>query len=184
MNTKALFSLVKLIFSKPDHVWLKMKADNYTREEIIKGMVFPSILLVTIADFIGRIQLHGFIESIVYSSVLFLIYSFVFTIAAVFIRELLSIYKSSIVKDAEYSIALVCFLPLWIILIISGLFPYLGQISFLSLYGSFLLWSGLGVIAGLSYNQRFSFTILFSFIMIIVLYFVKYFTFLILGWFL
>lgn len=183
MKTKELLLLIKLMFSNPELVWLRVKANNYNSTETIKGFVIPFTAAVSIADFLGRIATHGLLSTALISSVLFFTYLLIFAVGTVILKELSKTYKAPLSMNMCYISAAVSFTPYWLILIITGLLPGLGQIEFLSLYGVFLLWSGIGIISGMPQNKRVSFSLIYMAILIVSIYFAKALAFAIIGLF-
>lgn len=181
MKFKELYKIVKYMFSDPDHLWFKMKDDEITKEYITRYITLPLLLAISFSYFLGHLDDISIFKLIIHCGVIFFINFLVYGLSIVYIRELLRVNKVAIDFEKEFALAGISLIPYWLISIITGLFPFLSEISFLALYGVFILWSSFGIIMHAPHNKKVNISVIFTFAFVFTTIVIRYFSFMLLG---
>jgi len=140
-----LQSLLRIIFT-PEKAWDIILKENRSDKDLRNNFLFPFIVLVTFAAFLGSIIFTNSKLSVVYS---------IFAGLKYIVLLLLVIYSSTLVlgeitkpldlgKNFSISFRLIVYssTPLFLCQIVSHLFESLIFVNILSLYGTYIFWIG------------------------------------------
>jgi hypothetical protein len=138
-------SFLKIIFT-PEKAWDIILTENRSDKDLRNNFLLPSIVLVTIAAFLGSIIFTNSRLSVIYS---------IFTGVKYFILLLFVTYSSALVmgeitkpldlgKNFTISFRLIVYslTPMFFCLIASHVFESLIFVNILSLYGMYIFWTG------------------------------------------
>jgi hypothetical protein len=146
MDYKFFFkNLIRIIFT-PEKAWNGIIEENRPIKELRNNFLFPLILLVSLAAFLGSIIFTNTKLSAIYSVFLGIKY---------FIILLIATYSSALVLSeitkpldlgknftASFRLIVYSLTPLFICQIASHLFESLIFVNILSLYGLYIFWTG------------------------------------------
>lgn len=159
---KDLYNNVKSVVFEPALFWKRQKASTLTNIQVA-GYLIPLILFAALGVFAGemfrgsRFYLFFPVMKAVREVVLFTVY---YIIVVIVINELMPV--AGVKKDLSASQKLAAFslTPLLIITFFTGLFPFLYILDILSIYGFYILWTGINELFEFRDNRQYSFFLL------------------------
>ena len=136
---------VKEILLNPKTFWITNKDEEENQSQLFTGYLIPFLISVSLAVFLGEFfrSTHfymGFaVLKAVREMVLFLLQYF---IAVYFTNELMKTFGAN--KNIEISRRLVAYslTPLFLVSIVTGLFPFLYALDVLGIYSFYIFWIG------------------------------------------
>jgi hypothetical protein len=146
MDYKFLYqSLVNIIFT-PGKAWNIIKEENRPVKELRNSFLYPLIIMVTLAAFLGSLiftnktlpPAYSVITGVKYF-VLFLFLTFSSTLILVEITKPLDLGKSFTIS---FRLIVYSLTPFFFCQVISHLFESLVFVNVLSLYGLYIFWTG------------------------------------------
>lgn len=146
MNYKFFLKRLPLIILHPGKSWGKISSETLTTRELRNYYLFPFIILVASAAFLGSLLFTNSHLSFVYSLFVgmkfILLLLFVVYASAVTLKEITYALDLGRRFDVSFSLMVYSLTPLFLCLIISLMFDSLIFINILALYGLYIFWAG------------------------------------------
>lgn len=173
---KLFFTIRELIFT-PRKAWASIWPEKLVLNDVLKYFSLPLIGAFTLATFLGYIFNHQGIDfelALKYAIFTFSACFFGLYLAYILILKVLPFFGLKLEKEDAFKIAAYPSVSIYLVGIITVLFPETFFLSFLMLYAAYIVWEAIGELGNVGKEARFWQTISIS-VLILSLPYLVYF---------
>ncbi|MGQ9846876.1 MAG: Yip1 family protein [Bacteroidales bacterium] len=150
MEINALISRTKNLILKPEEEWKVIESEDTKPGTVMMNFVLPYLVLDFIASLLGSYLFawRWFFNPIRYAVATaltsFVVYIIVLYVTPIIIKALGYSFGTEVSQEKAFKLIAYSFVPLYLIAILTDLFPVISILSILGLYSLYILWHGFG----------------------------------------